>query len=193
MDLAGGIAVTSSPSSAVLHIRHGNTGNPLKRPVRPSPSPFPFSAAFDVARGAAQSVTASQASPPHLILSAQAAHSCGLHPRPCRPLPDQGPGAVGGHSNGPASRSEAGGGQEEQDSLSIPANLETMHGCFERRNSAGLLQAQQQLLSVCCLATQHKFSPLDRALGVTGCIIISGLTRCTDAHFCQTKEKHRER
>lgn len=35
-----------------------------------------------LARGAALSVAASQASPPRLILSAQAAHSCGLHPQP---------------------------------------------------------------------------------------------------------------
>lgn len=42
-----------------------------------------------------------------LILSAQPAHSCGLHPqqdepRPCKPLPDQGPGAGGGRGEGPA-------------------------------------------------------------------------------------------
>lgn len=57
---------------------------------------FPPSLPFDVSL---QSTAASQASPPRLILSAQAAHSCGFHPRhdsrrrftqPCRPLPVQG-------------------------------------------------------------------------------------------------------
>lgn len=60
-----------------------------------------------LAHGAVPSVMASQASPPRLILSAQAAHSCGLHPQddsrqlftqPRRPLPGQGPGAGDGLS-----------------------------------------------------------------------------------------------
>lgn len=46
----------------------------------PSPSALPLM----LARGAMQSVSVSQASPPCLILSAKAAHSCGLHPQqPC--------------------------------------------------------------------------------------------------------------
>lgn len=69
----------------------------------PPSTTSPFSSAFDVSRRrVALSAVASQASPPRLILSAQAAHSCGLHPQhdsrqlftqTCRPLPVQGPGA----------------------------------------------------------------------------------------------------
>lgn len=89
----------------------------------PSSPPTPPSALpLMLARGAAPSVAASQASPPRLILSAQAAHSCGLHPQhdsrqlftqPCRPLPVQGPGAGEGSSVAWAAHGGPEEGQEE--------------------------------------------------------------------------------
>lgn len=117
VDLAGGMAVTSSASFAVLHIRRESfeaAGPALARSPRLRCSPC--GAAFDVARGAAQRVTASRASPYRLILSAQAAHSCGLHPqqddqRPSKPLPDQGPGSQeADHNPGEEQEGLVGGG-----------------------------------------------------------------------------------
>ena len=91
-DLARRPAVTSSFSFAAPHIRAGITQRSLWR-VWPSPHALsssllpstatpPSALPLMLARGAAPSVAASQASPPCLILSAQAAHSCGLHTTP---------------------------------------------------------------------------------------------------------------
>lgn len=110
------MAVTSSASFAVLHIRRERfeaAGPALACSPRLRRSPC--SAAFDVARGAAQRVTASQASPHRLILSAPAAHSCGLHPqqddqRPSKPLPDQGPGSQPADRNPGEGQEGLGGG-----------------------------------------------------------------------------------
>lgn len=106
-DLARGPAIASSLGFVATHIRPGISQRGLWR-VWPSPRSLSSSLRLPstptsalplmLARGAAPSIVASQASLPRLILSAQAAHSCGLHPQhdsrqlftqPRRPLPDQ--------------------------------------------------------------------------------------------------------